>query len=60
MTNTFNFSANGIDFGNYLGATQEEAQEAFASDAGYISWAAMVEQAEEFGGNTVEVRGVVA
>ena len=55
MTKTFNFSANGIDFGNYQGATQEEAQEAFASDAGYTSWAAMVEQAEEFGGNTVEV-----
>lgn len=56
MTKTFNFSTNGIDFGNYQGATREEAQEAFASDAGYISWAAMVEQAEEFGGNTVEGR----
>ena len=57
MTKTFNFSAsaNGIDLGNYQGATQEEAQEAFASDVGYTSWAAMVEQAEEFGGNAVEV-----
>ena len=55
MTKTFNFSANGIDFGSYQGATQDEAQEAFASDAGYTSWAAMVEQAEEFGGNAVEV-----
>ena len=56
MTKTFNFSANGIDFGSYQGATKEEAQEAFASDAGYTSWAAMVEQADEFGGNTVEGR----
>lgn len=55
MIKTFNFGANGIDFGNYQGATQDEAQEAFASDAGYTSWAAMVEQAEEFGGNAVEV-----
>lgn len=54
----FNFSANGIDFGNYASETQEQAQEAFASDAGYKSWAAMVEQAEEFGGNTVEVKEV--
>ena len=51
----FNFSANGIDFGNYAGETQDHAQEAFAKDAGYQSWAAMVEQAEEFGGNNVEV-----
>ena len=58
MTKTFNFSANGIDFGNYQGETQEAAQEAFAQDAGYSSWAAMVEQAEEFGGNTVEVREI--
>ena len=58
MTKTFNFSANGIDFGDYQGATQEEAQEAFAADAGYLSWAYMVEQAEEFGGNTVEVREI--
>lgn len=58
MPKTFNFSANSIDFGSYSGATQDEAQEAFASDAGYTSWAAMVEQAEEFGGNTVEVREI--
>lgn len=54
--NTFNFSANGLDFGNYQAASQEEAQEIFAQDAGYKSWAAMVEQAGEFGGNTVEVK----
>ncbi len=57
---TFNFSANGIDFGNYSGATKSAAQEAFAQDASYASWAAMVEQAEEFGGNTVEVREISA
>jgi hypothetical protein len=56
--NTFNFSANCIDFGNYEAASQEEAQEIFAQDAGYQSWAAMVEQAEEFGGNTVEVKTI--
>lgn len=55
MTSNFNFSANGIDFGNYSGATQAEAQESFASDAGYQSWEAMVDQADEFGGNSVEV-----
>ena len=52
---TFNFSANGIDFGNYSGADREAAQEAFAIDAGYKSWAYMIEQAEENGGNNVEV-----
>lgn len=57
---TFNFSANGIVFGDYSGATQDEAQNVFACDAGYTSWAAMVEQAEEFGGNTVEVRELSA
>ena len=57
---TFNFSANGIDFGYYEGATQALAQESFATDAGYQSWAAMVEQAEEVGGgNSVEVREVL-
>lgn len=54
---TFNFSANGMNFGNYSAATQEDAQELFAKDAGYRSWAAMVELAEEnsTGGNNVEV-----
>ena len=56
---TFNFSANGIDFGNYSGESQEAAQEVFAQDAGYESWAEMVEQAENFfGGNNVEVQEV--
>jgi hypothetical protein len=56
--NTYNFSANGLDFGNYEAASQEEAQEIFAQDASYRSWAAMVEQAEEFGGNNVEVKAI--
>jgi len=51
---TFNFSANGLDFGNWQGETLEAAQETFAGDAGYLSWAAMVEQAEESGGNSVK------
>ena len=55
---TFNFSANGLNFGNWTALTLEDAREAFASDAGYASWAAMVEQANEFGGNTVEVREI--
>lgn len=53
---TYNFSANSIDFGNYSADTQAEAQELFAVDAGYRSWSAMCEQAEEFGGNNVEIR----
>ena len=56
---TFNFSANSVDFGNYRGETQAAAQDAFASDAGYRGWEAMVEQAAEFGGNTVEIREVL-
>ena len=59
MTKTYNFSANGLDFGNYSGANQTQAQEIFANDAGYSSWAAMVEQAEEFGGNNVEIQEVL-
>jgi hypothetical protein len=53
---TYNFSANGLDFGNYKANSQADAQEIFAQDAGYKSWAEMVEQAEEFGGNNVEVK----
>lgn len=56
----FSFSACGLDFGVWFGETQAEAQEAFASDSGYQSWKAMVEQAEEFGGNNVEVIEMVA
>lgn len=53
---TYEFSANGHVFGDYSGATLDAAREAFAADSGYASWGAMVEQAEEFGGNNVEAR----
>lgn len=56
MSKTFNFSANAVDFGNFVAETQEAAQEAFAAAAGYSSWQSMCEQAEEFGGNNVEIR----
>lgn len=56
----YNFSANSLDFGNWSAPTQEQAQEKFADDSGYVSWAAMVEQAEEFGGNNVVVKEVEA
>lgn len=55
---TFNFHANGLDFGNWQASTEDRAMELFAQDAGYLSWGDMVEKAEEFGGNTVEVREV--
>ena len=57
---TFKFHANGLDFGNWTALTMEDAKEKFAGDAGYISWAAMIEQAEEHGGNTVEIEEVDA
>lgn len=53
---TFNFSANTVDFGNWTADTQAEAQDKFATDSGYKSWADMVERADEFGGNSVEIR----
>ena len=56
---TFNFHSCGLDYGNYEGRDKAEAQDAFASSAGYQSWSAMAEQAEEFGGNNVEVVEVV-
>ena len=55
---SYNFSANAIDYGVWHAVTQEQAQEFFADDSGYKSWAAMVEQAEEFGGNNVVVKEV--
>lgn len=54
----FNFSAAGLDFGVWSADNQAQAQENFAHDSGYASWAAMVAQAEEFGGNNVEVREI--
>jgi hypothetical protein len=56
----YNFSANGLDFGEWIAQTQEDAQEKFATDAGYKSWADMCERAEVFGGNNVEVKKVTA
>ena len=53
---TFNFSANAVDFGNWEADTQAEAQDLFASDSGYKNWADMCERADEFGGNSVEIR----
>jgi len=52
---TFNFSANSVDFGEWIAPTKEQAQDAFAMDAGYKSWLDMCQRAEEFGGNSVEV-----
>lgn len=52
---TFNFEANGLDFGEWSAQSKEQAQNNFAQDAGYKSWAYMCECAEEFGGNTVTV-----
>ena len=54
----FSFSAAGLDFGVWSADTQAQAQEKFSHDSGYASWAAMVAQAEEFGGNNVEVREI--
>jgi hypothetical protein len=42
---TFNFEANGQDFGEWTAQTQELAQDAFASDAGYKNWGDMCERA---------------
>ena len=53
---TFNFSANAVDFGNWTADTQAEAQDKFATDSGHKSWEDMVERADEFGGNSVEIR----
>lgn len=55
---TWNFEANGLDFGNWTADTIDAAKDKFASDAGYKDWADMVARADEFGGNTVEIREV--
>ena len=59
MAKRFNFSANAVDFGTYEGCTLRDAMETFASDGGYRSWDAMVEQANDNGGNSVEIREVL-
>ena len=56
----FNFSANGTDFGNWSAPDMAQAMEQFADDSGYVSWAAMVADRDDFGGNNVEVTEVVS
>jgi hypothetical protein len=55
---SYNFSANGTDFGNWSAPDKAQAMEQFADDSGYVSWAAMVADRDEFGGNNVEVAEV--
>lgn len=55
---SYNFSANGTDFGNWSAPDKAQAMEQFADDSGYVSWAAMVADRDEFGGNNVEVKEV--
>jgi hypothetical protein len=55
---TFNFWANCVDFGNWIAESEDQAKDNFASDSGYKNWADMVDRAEEFGGNTVEIKEV--
>ena len=52
---SYNFSANGTDFGNWSAPDKAQAMEQFADDSGYVSWAAMVADRDEFGGDNVEV-----
>lgn len=52
---TYNFSANGIDMGTFEADSIVDAKEMFAQSANYGTWADMVAQAEEFGGNNVEI-----
>ena len=55
---SYNFSANDTDFGNWSAPDKAQAMEQFADDSGYVSWAAMVADRDEFGGNNVEVTEV--
>ena len=57
---TFNFSANAVDFGNYQATNLADAMEAFAKDSGYQSWASMTAQAiENCGAGNIEIREVL-
>ncbi len=51
---TYNFHANGLDFGNWQAENEQSAKDQFASDAGYKNWHYMLECANESGGNSVE------
>lgn len=55
---TFNFWANLVDFGNYQGETLDQAKDNFASDAGYKNWQDMINRADEFGGNSIQIEEV--
>lgn len=52
----WNFTVNGLDRGNFEGASIEEASERFARAAGYSSWLDMMAQANEFRGASVRVK----
>jgi hypothetical protein len=54
----FNFSANDTDFGNWSALDKAQAMEQFADDSGYVSWAAMVADRDEFGGDNIVVAEV--
>lgn len=47
----YTFSANGVNFGDWESDTLDEAKETFAEDAGYKSWAHLVEET----GDDIEV-----
>jgi hypothetical protein len=55
---SYNFSANGTDFGNWSALDKAQAMEQFADDSGYVSWAAMVADRDEFGGDNIVVAEV--
>ena len=55
---SYNFSANGTDFGNWSAPDKAQAMEQFADDSGYVSWAAMVADRDEFGGDNIVVAEV--
>jgi len=54
----YNFSANWTDFGNWSALDKAQAMEQFADDSGYVSWAAMVADRDEFGGDNIVVAEV--
>lgn len=55
MESTYKIIANGTDMGTYEAATEAEALEAYARDAGYETWEAACEVASGEGVKAVEV-----
>lgn len=55
MTKTFQISANGTDMGEYTGETEQDALDAFASDAGYENFADLLERVPDATLDEVEV-----